>query len=333
MSQTNVTVFGAGSWGTALAIQLSRSNDNHVTLWGHDPDAISDIQKTHLNQTFLPDIAVPERIRLRSDLSQACKHMDCALIVVPSYAFTEFCQKLQPLINTSVPIFWATKGFNLATGALLHETVQEIFPDNAYGVISGPTFALEVAKGLPTAITCAGNSAEETKRFAQCLHGDNFRSYLSDDVIGVEVGGALKNILAIAVGITDGIGLGANTRAALMTRGLSEIMRYGISVGGKRETFMGLAGVGDLVLTCTDNLSRNRRFGLLLGAGKSVEKAEQEVGQTVEGVRAAQALDRVIQQEHIDLPIMKNVCDVLLRHKPPMQALKELQDRQMKSES
>lgn len=333
MKQTKVTVFGAGSWGTALAIQLSRNSENFVTLWGHEPKALETIQTTHLNQTFLPDIPIPESIQLQSDLQRACAKMDVALIVVPSYAFTEFCQKLKPLINQAVPIFWATKGFNLATGALLHETVQELFPDNAYGVISGPTFALEVAKGLPTAITCAGNSAVKTKQFAKALHGDNFRSYLSDDVIGVEVGGALKNILAIAVGITDGIGLGANTRAALMTRGLSEIMRYGLSVGGKRDTFMGLAGVGDLVLTCTDNLSRNRRFGLLLGAGKSIQESEVEVGQTVEGVRAAQALDRVMQHKELDLPVMKNVCDVLLRGKPPLQALKELQHRQMKAES
>lgn len=333
MNKTRITVFGAGSWGTALAIQLARLANNNVVLWGHNPDAINKIKTEKTNAHFLPGIPLSDDIHLTSDLERACKQMDYALIVIPSYAFVEFCQKIKRLIPVYVPIFWGTKGFDLATGNLLHETIEAVFPNNAYGIVSGPTFALEVAKGLPTSITCAGNEAQATEDFAHCLHYDNFRCYTSNDVIGVEVGGALKNILAIAVGITDGLALGANTRAALMTRGLSEVMQYGISVGGCSETFMGLAGVGDLLLTCTDNLSRNRRFGLLIGAGKSLEAAEAEIGQTVEGVRAANALDKLIKEKSLDLPIMQKACDVLLRKKPPLQALKELQERAIRSES
>lgn len=333
MSKTKIAVFGAGSWGTALAIQLDRSPNNDVILWGHDPVAVDKIKSEKMNSDFLPDIPLSQSIKLTSDLSQACDQIDYALIVIPSYAFVEFCAKLKPLITSDTPVFWATKGFDLKTGDLLHKTVEAAFPENAYGVISGPTFALEVAKGLPTSITCAGNDPKATEGFARCLHYENFRSYISNDVIGVEVGGALKNILAIAVGITDGIGLGANTRSALMTRGLSEVMHYGMSIGGKSETFMGLAGLGDLILTCTDNLSRNRRFGLLIGGGKSLKEAEIEVGQTVEGVRAAAALDNVIREKSLDLPIMLKACDVLLRGKPPLQALKELQERAIRNES
>lgn len=333
MSKTKIAVFGAGSWGTALAIQLDRNPNNDVILWGHDPEAINKIKAEKSNTDFLPGVPLSDDIHLTSDLEEACKHIDYVLIVIPSYAFVEFCEKLKPLIPVYVPIFWATKGFDLVTGNLLHETVESVFPNNAYGIISGPTFALEVAKGLPTSITCAGSQVEAAEGFAHCLHYDNFRCYISEDVIGVEVGGALKNILAIAVGITDGLALGANTRAALMTRGLSEVMRYGMSVGGHAETFMGLAGLGDLVLTCTDNLSRNRRFGLLIGAGKSLEDAEIEVGQTVEGVRAAKALDKIIQEKSLDLPIMQKACDVLLRGKAPLEALKELQERSLKNET
>ncbi|MBL7004189.1 MAG: NAD(P)-dependent glycerol-3-phosphate dehydrogenase [Gammaproteobacteria bacterium] len=327
-----VTVFGAGSWGTALAIQLSRSPDNEVTLWGHQAEAIEVIKRDQSNQAFLPGIPLSKSIKLTADLEQACQHMDYALIVIPSYAFVDFCTLIKPFTAVNTPIFWATKGFDLKTGSLLHEAVLNQFPKNSYGIVSGPTFALEVAKGLPTAITCAGSDVKVTRAFAKCLHYDNFRCYLSSDVVGVEIGGALKNILAIAVGITDGLGLGANSRAALMTRGLAEVTRYGLSVGGHAETFMGLAGLGDLVLTCTDNLSRNRRFGLLIGAGKSNAEAEQEVGQTVEGVRAAEAMDKLMAKKSLDLPIMLKVCDVLLRGKDPMQALKELQERTIKTE-
>ncbi len=331
--KTQIAVFGAGSWGTALAIQLDRLPGNDVVLWGHNPVAIDKIKADKANNKFLPDIPLSPTLRLTSDLEEACANIDYALIVIPSYAFVDFCSQLKPYIPSYVPIFWATKGFDLTTGKLLHETIERVFPDNAYGVVSGPTFALEVAQGLPTSITCAGNHKRATENFARCLHFENFRCYLSDDVIGVEVGGALKNILAIAVGITDGLGLGANTRAALMTRGLSEVMQYGLSVGGRAETFMGLAGLGDLVLTCTDDLSRNRRFGLLVGQGLSLQQAEIEVGQTVEGVRAASALDKLIKAKALDLPIMQKACDVLLRGKAPMQALKELQERSIRSET
>jgi len=212
-------------------------------------------------------------------------------------------------------------------GKLLHEVVDQELPGYCYGVVSGPTFATEVARGLPAAIACAGNDAPTTAAFAELLRGHHFRAYTSQDIIGVELGGALKNVLAIAVGIADGLGFGANTRAALMTRGLAEIMRLGTRLGAHQETMMGLAGLGDIILTCTDNQSRNRRFGLAIGQGKSVQQAEIEVGQTVEGLRAARAIYNKAKELELDLPIIEEVYRVLYDGKDPHDAVRDLESR------
>ena len=254
------------------------------------------------------------------------------LIVIPSKAYREFLVRLKPFVNRQTCVFWASKGFEIETGKFLHELVVEELDINHYGVISGPTFALEVAKNMPAAVTCAGSDAESTQQFAEILHGGHFRCYTSDDVIGVEVGGALKNVLAIAVGAADGLGFGANTRAALITRGLSEIMRFGEAVGAKKETLMGLSGLGDLILTCTDNQSRNRRFGVAIGEGLSVDEASHSAGQTVEGYRASRAIFLLAKKMALSLPIMEQVYKVLYESKSPMDAVSELESRAQKPE-
>ena len=330
-NRATVALFGAGSWGTALAIQLAR-NGVRVNLWGHEPGHINDLVNDRENRKYLPGIKLDDNIFPVATLEECLNQADTVLIVIPSKAFRDFLQQLNPLLNTPISVFWASKGFEIESGKLLHELVLEELPGHHYGVISGPTFATEVARGLPAAITCAGDDSAETAAFAGLLHASRFRCYTSEDVIGVELGGALKNILAIAVGVADGLGFGANTRAALMTRGLSEVMRLGQHLGAQQETLMGLAGLGDLILTCTDNQSRNRRFGLAVGDGKTVEQAMVDVGQTVEGYRAARAIYLLSQELGLELPIMEQVYRVLYEDVKPVDAVELLENRPQRAE-
>lgn len=332
-SESNqIAVIGAGSWGTALALQLAR-NGHGVNLWGHEADHIVHLKNDRENKAFLPGIPFPDLINPIESLSDAVEGVKNILLVIPSQAYRDFLKKLKLFIAQDVRVFLASKGFELKTGKFLHELIVEELGDVRYGVISGPTFATEVAKDLPAAVTCAGNHAESTQAFAELLHGGHFRCYTSTDVIGVEIGGALKNILAIAVGAADGLGFGANTRAALITRGLSEIMRFGDKMGASRETLMGLSGLGDMILTCTDDQSRNRRFGLAVGRGSTCEQAIEMVGQTVEGYRAARAVHDMANQHGLLLPIMDEVYQVLYRGKSPVQAVKDLESRAQKPEA
>jgi glycerol-3-phosphate dehydrogenase (NAD(P)+) len=321
-----VAVLGAGSWGTALAIQLAR-NQLRVRLWGHEADHIARLRELRENSDFLPGFRLADNIEPVASLEDAVKDTPYLLIVIPSKGFRGLLQKLKPLIDDDRLLFWASKGFEIETGKLLHEVVTEELALRHYGVVSGPTFATEVARGMPAAIACAGNDPQSSETFAALLRGHHFRAYTSDDIVGVELGGALKNVLAIAVGVSDGLGFGANTRAALMTRGLSEIMHLGTALGAKRETLMGLAGLGDLILTCTDDQSRNRRFGLAIGKGKNVTQAEIEVGQTVEGLRAAKAIYHKSKQLGLDLPIIDEVYHVLYDGKNPDDAVRDLESR------
>jgi glycerol-3-phosphate dehydrogenase (NAD(P)+) len=325
MAET-VAVLGAGSWGTALAIQLAR-NQLRVRLWGHEADHIARLRELRENSDFLPGFRLADNIEPVASLEDAVKDTPYLLIVIPSKGFRGLLQKLKPLIDDDRLLFWASKGFEIETGKLLHEVVTEELALRHYGVVSGPTFATEVARGMPAAIACAGNDPQSSETFAALLRGHHFRAYTSDDIVGVELGGALKNVLAIAVGVSDGLGFGANTRAALMTRGLSEIMHLGTALGAKRETLMGLAGLGDLILTCTDDQSRNRRFGLAIGKGKNVTQAEIEVGQTVEGLRAARAIYHKSKQLGLDLPIIDEVYHVLYDGKNPDDAVRDLESR------
>lgn len=329
--KSTVALFGAGSWGTALALQLAR-NGSIVNLWGHQADHIDSLISTNQNSAYLPGIFLPSAIRPTASIAGCLIDADVVLIAIPSKAFRAFLRLLKPFIDPAMSIFWASKGFEIDSGKLLHELVIEELPGHSYGVVSGPTFATEVAKGMPAAITCAGNDDITAKYFASLLHGSRFRCYTSDDIIGVELGGALKNILAIAVGTADGLGFGANTRAALITRGLAEVMRLGTELGARQETLMGLAGLGDLILSCTDDQSRNRRFGLAIGRGKTVEQAVIEVKQTVEGLRAAKAIYLIAQKMPIELPIMEQTYHVLYNNKDPRDAVKALEDRPQRSE-
>ncbi len=325
MTET-VAVLGAGSWGTALAMQLAR-NGLQVKLWGHQPDHIERLCELRENTDYLPGFELADNIDPKATLQATIEHATYLLIAIPSKGFRALLQQLKPLLDTNQALFWASKGFEIESGKLLHEVVEEELPGYRYGVVSGPTFATEVARGLPAAIACAGNDAQTTAAFAELLRGHHFRAYTSADIIGVELGGALKNVLAIAVGISDGLGFGANTRAALMTRGLSEIMRLGTRLGAHQETMMGLAGLGDIILTCTDDQSRNRRFGLSIGRGKNVRQAEVEVGQTVEGLRAASAIYNKARELELDLPIIEEVYRVLYDGKDPHDAVRDLESR------
>jgi glycerol-3-phosphate dehydrogenase (NAD(P)+) len=321
-----VAVLGAGSWGTALAMQLAR-NGLQVRLWGHEADHIERLRELRENTDYLPGFKLADNIDPQATLVAAIEDATYLLIAIPSKGFRALLQDLEPLLKPNQALFWASKGFEIESGKLLHEVIDEALPGYRYGVISGPTFATEVARGLPAAIACAGNDAPTTSAFAELLRGHHFRAYTSADIIGVELGGALKNVLAIAVGIADGLGFGANTRAALMTRGLAEIMRLGTKLGAHQETMMGLAGLGDFILTCTDNQSRNRRFGLAIGQGKSVPQAEIEVGQTVEGLRAAKAIHNKAKELELDLPIIEEVYRVLYEGKNPQDAVRDLESR------
>jgi glycerol-3-phosphate dehydrogenase (NAD(P)+) len=328
---TRIGVFGAGSWGTALAILLAR-NGHHVALWGRDPERIERMRAEGCNSYYLPQVSFPPGLNLTAVLDEALRGVELALVVVPSEAFRGFLRDLRSAIAPGVPVVWATKGLEPASGKLLHQVGREELDVRPTAVISGPTFAREVAAGMPTAITAASESAELAGRLAALLHGQTFRVYTSSDVVGVETGGALKNVLAIAAGVADGLGFGANTRAALITRGLVEIVRLGERLGGNRDTFMGLAGLGDIVLTCTDDQSRNRRFGLALGQGEGVEEALEAIGQVVEGMRTARIAHVIAQRNGIEMPICEQVHRVIYDGVSAREAVHALLLREQKPE-
>jgi len=326
-----VCILGAGSWGTALAILLSR-NGFSVSLWSHLPEQAACLAEERSNREFLPGIPFPERLRPTADLGAALAAAHEALVVVPSHAFRPVLQSAAPLLAAKTTISWATKGLEPGTGQLLHQVAREILGDRSPAIISGPSFATEVARGLPTAITVASPDAAHADRLAGYLHCDSFRPYTSDDIVGLEVGGAAKNVMAIAAGISDGLRFGANSRAALITRGLAEITRLGLALGGRRETLMGLGGLGDLVLTCTDDQSRNRRMGLALARGLSVEQARDEIGQEVEGVMTAREIHQRARTLRVAMPITEQTYRVLHEGLAPDAAVRNLLEREYKPE-
>lgn len=328
----SIAVYGAGSWGTALALQLAR-NGLDVLLWDINPEHVDNLNRQRENAHYLPGIAFPDKLQCSADLSTVAAFADYHLVVVPSHVFRDMLRKLSPLLNAEDAVLWATKGLELETGKLLHQVLEEELPQcRAYGVVSGPTFAAEVARGLPTAMTVAANQLALAQAVAAAFSAANYRAYISNDVLGVELGGAVKNVLAIAAGISDGLGFGANARVAIVTRGLAEIMRLGAKLGAQPETLMGLAGVGDLVLTCTDNQSRNRRLGLALGQGKSRDAAIAEIGQAVEGAKSALSIGKLAERAGVEMPICQQVYRILYEHLPPKQAVHELLSRDLKAE-
>lgn len=329
---SSLAVIGAGSWGTALAVLFAR-NGVKTSIWGHLPDHMQTLIDTRRNDDFLPDIPFPTPLQPCIELQQALAISHDILVIVPSPVFAPVLQQLKPYLNENSRLAWATKGLESDTARLLHECAREILGDHIpLAVISGPTFANEVAHGLPTAVTIASQDTSFAQSLASTMQNDSFRAYTSTDVTGVELGGAVKNILAIAAGIADGLGFGANTRAALITRGLAEIMRLGIRLGGEAETFMGLAGIGDLVLTCTDNQSRNRRFGIALAQGMSQQQALDSIGQVVEGIHTAQEIHRLAERLNIDMPITEQVYKVLFQGADPREAVHALFARELKPE-
>jgi len=333
MTQDNeITVLGAGSWGTALAIRLA-INHNNTLLWGHDPDFMTRLAEERQNSEYLPGIAFPPKLIIESRLQQALAYSRDILVVVPSHAFREVLLNAAPFLQAHSRIAWATKGLEHGSGKFMSEVLHEVLGDDtSAAVLSGPTFAREVAASLPTALTVASNDAEFAAHLARRLHGDVMRVYTSDDVLGVQLGGTVKNVLAIAAGITDGMQFGANSRAALITRGLAELMRLGDAMGARRETLMGLSGVGDLILTCTDDQSRNRRLGLALGRGTDLKTAVAEIGQVVEGFNTAREVMQLAHQFQVEMPISEQVYQVLHTGMSPQEAVHNLLARDIKSE-
>lgn len=325
-------ILGAGSWGTALAMQLTRSG-TPVILWDWDREHIEAIGEHRCNRQFLPDHPLPDSLAVESDLESAVRNADEILIVVPSHAFAGILKQIAPWLKPGQGISWACKGLEPGTGKFLHEPAQALFGDERpLAVVTGPSFAKEVAANLPTAVTVAGTHPEYCERIARALHGGNFRAYTSDDIIGAELGGSVKNVLAIATGICDGMSLGDNARAALVTRGLAEMMRLGRVLGAREQTLTGLTGMGDLVLTCTGDLSRNRRLGLALGAGKSIEQALEEIGQVVEGVKTAEEVWRLSRRHGVEMPIAEQVYGILYEGRNPTECVRDLLSREQKHE-
>ncbi len=332
-SHPAVTVLGAGSWGTALAMLLGR-NGSRVNLWDRNADHIKQLAAERSNQRYLPGIEFPELLSPVAELEGALDSSDFILVAVPSAGFRSILQRIRSHIGSSFNLVWASKGLEPGSAKFLHQVAAEELPEHgSIAVLSGPSFATEVARGLPTAVTVASENVEYARAVVKLFHCPRFRAYTSNDVIGVELGGSIKNVLAIAAGISDGLGYGANARAALITRGLAEIMRLGMKLGGRQETFMGLAGVGDLVLTCTDDQSRNRRLGLAIGRGIPLDRAVADIGQAIEGLHTAKELAALANSQQVDMPITQQVKRVLYDGESASAAVDALLAREPKAEA
>ncbi|HUL93087.1 MAG TPA: NAD(P)H-dependent glycerol-3-phosphate dehydrogenase [Burkholderiales bacterium] len=326
-----IAILGAGAWGSGLAIALSEKH--HVTLCARDRALASAIAAERCNARYLPGVAVPARVVVTADLGAAFSGQDMLLVATPTAGLRDVLEKIRTA-KFAGPIVWACKGFEQASGKLPHQVAAEVLGAGARcGALSGPSFALEVARGLPTALTLAARDAEFAKSVARELHQPTLRVYYSTDVVGVEISGAVKNVMAIAAGISDGLGLGLNARAALITRGLAELARLGAALGGRAETFMGLAGAGDLILTCTGDLSRNRRVGLLLAKGEPLAATLEQLGHVAEGVFSARAVESLAAEKRVDMPITRAVCGVLFRGASPREAANALLARDPREEN
>ncbi|KMT64528.1 NAD(P)H-dependent glycerol-3-phosphate dehydrogenase [Catenovulum maritimum] len=331
--QYDISVIGAGSYGTALAICIAR-NGHNTLMWARNAEQVALMQQENENKRYLAGIPFPESLDLDSDLEQVVKASKNILIVVPSHAFSETLKQIKPFLAPDANVAWATKGLEPETGRLLQDVAREALGDEVtLAVVSGPTFAKEMAAGMPTAISVSSTNSEFIQTLSDLMHCERkFRVYKNNDFTGVQLGGAVKNVIAIGSGIADGIGFGANARTALITRGLTELCRLGEALGAKTETFMGMAGLGDLVLTCTDNQSRNRRFGLALGQGKSVEQAMTDIGQVVEGYRNTKEVYMLAQRMKVEMPIVDQIYQVLYQGKSPKEASIALLSREQKFE-
>jgi len=333
LTEAPVAVLGAGSWGTALAIQFARGG-RPVRLWGRDRGQLAAMAASRRNERYLASAFFPASLRVEPELPAALAGARDVLVVVPSPALRSVLAALAPLLDGAMHVAWATKGFELETLKLPHQVAREVLgTQRQVAVLSGPTFAREVGAGLPTAMTVASPDAAYARALARELSSANFRAYSSTDIMGVEIGGAVKNVLAVGAGLSDGLGFGANTRVALITRGLKEMTRLGVALGAQPDTFMGLAGLGDLVLTCTDDQSRNRRLGLLLAGGSNPPAALAQIGQAVEGYAAARALHAVAARAAVEMPLCAVVYRVLYESLSAEEAVRELMSRPLKAEA
>jgi len=331
----NITILGAGAWGTALAIALSRQHD--VLLWGRNAEVMQAIAARQENFHYLPGFSLPASLQVSANLEEAAGRAELLIVATSVAGLRPLCLQLQSMQGNAggcKNIVWLCKGFEQDTGWLPHQIVSEILGDTiAAGVLSGPSFAQEVARGLPCALTVASTNAALRQQVVAAVHSRTLRIYSTDDVIGVEVGGAVKNVLAIATGVIDGMGFGANARAALITRGLTEITRLGVALGGRSETFMGLTGMGDLLLTCTGDLSRNRQVGLGLAQGKPLAVIVEELGHVAEGVRCARAVRALALAHGIEMPISAAVAGVLFDGDSPSAMVTRLLSRDPRIEA
>ena len=330
--QKPITILGAGSWGTALALYLARRGQT-VRLWSVEIPEVAAMLAERTNSRYLPGFNFPDQIQPTANLADAVKDIDDVIVAVPSIGYRETLIMLKPLIDDHIRITSATKGLDTDTGQLLNEVAEEIFgKERKFAVLSGPSFAKEVAAGLPSAVVIASRHKTFVIELMQRFNSSIFRIYPSDDVIGVEIGGVVKNVIAIATGISDGMELGANARSALITRGLAEMIRLGVALGGKSETFIGLSGVGDLILTSTDNQSRNRRLGLAIGKGHDIHEAEREIGQVVEGKRNAELVAALAERHNVNMPICETIWEILQGKLKAKEAVEQMLSRASKSE-
>ncbi|HEY2189891.1 MAG TPA: NAD(P)H-dependent glycerol-3-phosphate dehydrogenase [Caldimonas sp.] len=327
----NITVLGAGAWGTALAVHAVAANPTR--LWARDAALVARLRSTRCNAHYLPEIALPSALQVDDDLASALRFAERGIVVIatPMAGLESMLASLPPGLDTTV--LWLCKGFQDATGALGHEIARAVCPAAKVGVLSGPSFAIEVARGQPTALVAASSDAAVPAQAVLAFHHASMRVYTSADPVGVEVGGAVKNVLAIATGIADGMGLGQNARAALVTRGLAEMTRLGVALGADAATFMGLSGLGDLVLTATGDLSRNRTVGIELAAGKELAAILDSLGHVAEGVRSASMVLARAAACGVEMPIVAAVADVLVGRIAPERALAQLLRREARAES
>lgn len=326
-----IAVLGAGAWGTALALQASRTHQ--VALWSRSKTHVAEMRKTRMNKQYLGQFEFNDQIQPEHELSAALDGAQMILSVVPTNGFRECLQEIRR-IGCQAPLIWANKGLERNTALLPHEIAAEILQgDRATGVLSGPSFAAELVRGLPTAVTVAAQDTEFAKMAAEAFHGGSLRVYTSQDVVGVSVGGALKNVMAIAAGISDGMEFGNNARAALITRGLAEMTRFGMALGGKKDTFMGLTGAGDLLLTCTGQYSRNREVGLQLATGRPLQEILDTLGHVAEGVHTTREVANRARQIGVDMPLTFEIDQVLSNGKSPRDAVMDLFSREQKSET
>lgn len=334
MSTSNCAlgVLGAGSYGTALA-QSTASKGLPVMLWCRNPQTAQTMQEERVNTKYLPGVHFEDKLSVTSDLELFVNSCKTILVVVPSHTFGQVLESIKPFLTKDHKIAWATKGLDLTSGKLLSEVATEVLGDGIpMAALSGPTFAMELAKGMPTAIAVAGTNEEFIKEFIELMHTKTFRIYESCDLLGLQLGGAIKNVIAIGAGLSDGLGFGANARTALISRGLAEMIRLGIAYGATDKAFMGLSGLGDLILTCTDNQSRNRRFGFFLGQGLTCQEALEKIGQVVEGYTMSKVVKNICNRLDVQMPICNEVYEVIYNGKSGVDAAMSLLGRSLKAE-